>query len=263
MIKYENNLYNFFDKIICINLKSRPDRYESATIEFKKLNINNVEFYFAEKSSKGGKYGCFESHINVIKKCYNKGYYNILIFEDDLRPSNFYNIELLNESIEFMKNNNWDIFYLGYFIFNEDATDNIILSYNKKTDNIIQYNPCSTHTYCLNKKSMEKILSTYHNYIGIIHYDIYLSNREYFKNYCILPMLFEQHYCYEIDNETDNLIQLAARKSQCFLGDYMNINSNITYLIYFYNKYYYILGFIFIIFCIILYRYYNKFKFPN
>ena len=142
MTQYNSNLYNFFDKIVCINLKSRPDRYLSASNEFKKLNINNVEFYFAEKSHKGGKYGCFESHINVIQKCYNEKCNNILIFEDDVRPSNYYNLTLLNESIEFMKNNKWDIFYLGYFIFNNDVFDNILVSCNiKKKYNIIQYNP--------------------------------------------------------------------------------------------------------------------------
>jgi len=34
------NLYNYFDKIVCINLKLRPDRYLSATKIFQKLNIN-------------------------------------------------------------------------------------------------------------------------------------------------------------------------------------------------------------------------------
>jgi GR25 family glycosyltransferase involved in LPS biosynthesis len=82
-------LYNFFDKIYCINLKHRPDRYISATKVFNDLNIPNVEFYITEKSSKGGRYGCFESHINVIKKAYNEGYNNILIFEDDIRLRSF------------------------------------------------------------------------------------------------------------------------------------------------------------------------------
>jgi hypothetical protein len=252
MIKYENNLYNFFDKIICINLKSRPDRYESSLKEFKKLNINNVEFYFAEKSSKGGKYGCFESHINVIKKCYNEGYYNILIFEDDLRPSNFYNIELLNESIEFMKNNNWDIFYLGYFIGNDDIFDNILISYNIIKNNIIQYNPCATHAYCLNRNSMKKILSTYEQYIETLHLDVYYCDRKLFTNYCVIPLMFEQHYCYDIDNQIDTIKEYCIRRTQCFFGDYINIHSNTTFLIYLYNKYYYII-FIFLFIVIIKY----------
>ena len=65
-----SNPYNFFDKIICINLRNRTDWNESAKNVFNKLKIPNVEFYFADKSSKGGRYGCFESHINVIKKAY-------------------------------------------------------------------------------------------------------------------------------------------------------------------------------------------------
>ena len=121
--------FNFFDKIFCINLKYRKDRYISANKVFNKLNIINVEFYITDKSPKGGRYGCFESHINVIKKAYHLGYNNILIFEDDIRPSNFYNLDLLDSSIDFMKNNNWDIFYLGYIVSNKNyITENIIIT---------------------------------------------------------------------------------------------------------------------------------------
>ena len=252
------NLYNYFDKIICINLKSRPDRYLSATKEFQKLNINNVEFYFADKSSKGGRYGCFESHINVIQKCYDEGCNNILIFEDDIRPSNFYSLDLLKSSIDFMKNNTWDIFYLGYFIFNDDITDALLITYNALTENIIYYNPCAAHAYCLNRNTMQKILLTYNKYIEISHIDVYYSNKEIFTNYCIYPMLFEQFYCYEIDNEIFNIKEYILRKTQCFFGDYININSNITFLLFMYNKYYYILCIVFIIIFILIYNIYNK-----
>jgi GR25 family glycosyltransferase involved in LPS biosynthesis len=239
--------YEFFDKIICINLKIRQDRYESVKKEFNELNINNVEYFFADKSSKGGRYGCFESHISVIQKCYNEGCNNILIFEDDIRPSSFYNIDLLNIAINFMKSNNeWDIFYLGYFIINNNyISDNMFLSYNLLNQNIIQYNPCATHAYCLNRNTMKKILSTYQKYINDLHIDIYYAKHEIFTNYCIIPMLFEQYYCYSSNIETYNIEEEIVRKMSCFAGDYININSNSTFLLYLYNKFYYV-------FCIIL-----------
>ena len=248
-----NNPYNFFDKIICINLTTRKDRYESAKNEFNNLNIPNVEFYIANKSSNGGRYGCFESHINVIKKAYIQGCDNILIFEDDLRPSNYYNISLLEDSIEFIKNNNFDIFYLGYMAFNKNyITDNIIFTSSKNKNNIIQYNPCGTQSYCINKNGMIKILDNYEKYLGNEHYDTYLQNKNYFKNYCITPMLFEQHWCSPHDNSIHGLDEYIARKYQCFFGDYLNYSSNISYYIYLYNKYKITL-FIFIISILILY----------
>ena len=35
--------FNFFDKIYCINLEERTDRWEECLSEFKKYGIENVE----------------------------------------------------------------------------------------------------------------------------------------------------------------------------------------------------------------------------
>ena len=152
------NNYNFFDQIYCINLKHRKDRYNSAINTFKQINLHNVTFFLADKHEKGGRYGCFDSHIQVINNAFNNNYNNILIFEDDIKIGKFYSNLLLKKSIDFMKNNNrWDVFYLGYFPF----------SYNYKitpiTDNIFKSNPFGTTAYCLNKKSIIKIVNTINN----------------------------------------------------------------------------------------------------
>jgi len=246
--------YNFFDKIYCINLITRNDRYMSATNTFNKLNIKNVEFCRVNKSDKGGRYGCFESHIDIIKKSLKLNLNNILIFEDDIRPSNYYNLELLNNSIKFMKNNNWDVFYLGYLASNKNYfRDNIFMSHNNISKNIISYNPGATHAYCLNNNSMKKILLHYEKYINNTHYDMFLTNKKIFNNYCTIPMLFEQNWCYDIDNSIHGFDEYFLRKCQCFCGDYLNINSNISYLIYLFNYFkivIYILILIIIFICI-------------
>ena len=228
--------YNYFDKIYCINLKYRKDRYISVNKVFNELNIKNVEFYITDKSPKGGSYGCFESHINVIKNAYNSGYNNILIFEDDIRPSIFYNLDLLNDSINFMKNYEWDIFYLGYFSNNKYNNIFSSKSLNLKKNNIFEYNPYCTHAYCLNKKSMLKILNTYNKYIEDIPYDHYLSNNN-FKNYIITPMIFEQYYCSPSDNSIESISELFNKKTQCILGDYINLHSYLSFIIYYWNNY--------------------------
>jgi GR25 family glycosyltransferase involved in LPS biosynthesis len=226
-------LYNFFDKIYCINLIYRKDRYESAQSTFKKLNISNVEFYFATKSDKGGRYGCFESHINVIKKAYNEGYNNILIFEDDIRPSIFYDEKILDEAITFMKTNNWDIFYLGYFVIDDELK---VLKIKNNNKNIFQFNACAAHAYCLNRKSMEKILNVYEKYISYMHVDRFYSI-DIFNNYFITPIIFEQYYCYPIDNLIVGILENITRNIQCFTGDYLQLNSLMSFIIYYFNKY--------------------------
>lgn len=68
-------------EIYCINLIDRVDRYNQAKYMFKKAGIKNVNFHRTTKSSKGGKYGCFESHYNILDKSSAD---IIIVFEDDI-----------------------------------------------------------------------------------------------------------------------------------------------------------------------------------
>lgn len=224
------NNYNFFDQIYCINLKHRKDRYNSAINTFKQINLHNVTFFMADKHKKGGRYGCFDSHIQVIKNAFNNNYNNILIFEDDIKIGKFYSNLLLKKSINFMKNNNkWDVFYLGYFPF----------SYNYKiipiTDNIFKSNPFGCHSYCLNKKSIVKILNKYQYGIGNYQYDIWLSMHSNLNIYCITPIIFDQYFSFSTDNSTHGILEYIFRKIQPIFENY-NINSNVSLIIYNYYK---------------------------
>jgi glycosyl transferase family 25 len=223
-------MYNFFDKIYCINLKHRTDRYNSSLKTFIKLNINNVKYFLANKHPKGGRYGCFESHINVIHDAYINNYNYILIFEDDVKIAKYYNNLLLNKSINFMKtNNNWDIFYLGYFPFSYNYKYNII------SDNIIESNPFGGHAYCLNKQSIKLIIDNYHNIIGKQHFDIWLSLSNKFRTFCIAPIIFDQYFRFKTDNSTHGIAEYMFRKKQYLFEDY-NINSNFSLYIYNFHK---------------------------
>jgi len=219
------NSYNFFDKIYCINLKYRTDRYNSSLKVFRQLNIYNVKYFLADKHHNGGRYGCFDSHINVIKDAHNNNYNNILIFEDDIKIAKYYNNNLLNKSIEFMTNNDWDIFYLGYFPFSYNYKYNII------SDNIVESNPFGGHAYCLNKKSIKTILNNYQQVIGKIHFDMWLSLSNKFKTFCIAPIIFDQYFRFKTDNSTHGILEYFYRKKQHLFEDY-NINSNVSLLIY-------------------------------
>ena len=155
-----------------------------------------------------------------------------------------------------MKNNEWDIFYLGYFSIDDE---NIIFKFkNNNNKNIVEYNPCSTHAYCLNKQSMLKILNNYHNYINNIHYDKFLSNK-IFKNYIIIPMIFEQYYCSPIDNSIENIPDVINRKTQCIIGDYLHLHSILSFIVYLWNNYKLNI-LILLIFIIIIILYFNNYN---
>lgn len=235
----KNNIYTYFDDIICINLETRLDRREYVSNIFNKLSIP-VRFYNVQKNSKGSIYGCFESHINIIKEAYYNNKNKILIFEDDIIPTKSYNIDNIQNAITFMKNNYWDIFYFGYFPFNNFPyiRNNIInksfINATKISSNIVKYNPYATHAYCLNRIGMKIILNNYQDIIiQNIHIDAYYADYLKLQSYCYTPILFEQHFCIGSDNALKNFQNFSCIIEKTKINWYISLfkyYKNIIYL---------------------------------
>lgn len=227
--------YDFFDDIVCINLEHREDRKEISQKTFKALNIN-CRFHIVKKHPKGGMYGCFDSHIQLIKNAFEKGHDNLFIFEDDIKVTPSYTNALVETCIDFMKSNKkWEIFYFGYIPCNTNKGS--MYEFWKAeyiNNNIIKYRPFATHSYCINRKGMKKILDNYEQYIGKIHLDQYYVNLK-LDSYCTVPMLFDQHLCLDSDNEAFNSYEAFARRFQCHIDMY-NLLYKPTLLKYRINK---------------------------
>ena len=95
-----------YDKIVCISLKEREDKYKYMLAQFIKHDID-VEFYrpvipgyaaqivgpYIEKHNKPNEtrfnpqfpneFGCMQSHYHVIKTALLEGAENLFVFEDD------------------------------------------------------------------------------------------------------------------------------------------------------------------------------------
>ena len=232
----KSKTYTFFNDIVCINLQHRKDRKRISEKIFTKLNID-CHFHIVQKHPKGGMYGCFESHIQVIQDAYNKGLNNLLIFEDDIKLTPSYTSRQVEVCIDFMKNNtDWDIFFLGYIPCNTNRGSMKDLLYAEfVNEHIIKYRPFATHSYCLSRKGMKKILDNYKRYIGQIHLDQFYVNLK-LDSYCTVPMLFDQHLCLESDNEPFDSFEAFARRFQC-QADIYNLLYRPTLLKYKLHKY--------------------------
>jgi GR25 family glycosyltransferase involved in LPS biosynthesis len=221
--------WSFFDKIYCINLYTSEDRFEYIKKLSKKYNIP-ISFYRTYRSPKGGTEGCFTSHSEVIKDAAKNNYNNIIILEDDIKPNNLTQ-ERLNNVIEFIKNNDFDIFYLG--VINNMTRDpkSHIVDKNKK---IYKTKSLGTHSYILNKKQIQKLkeLSYSKEKMPIDWY--YMKNLE--KSYAIYPSLFFQGgFTSTIDN--NYLRYDVDRKYPKLLEFYQNtIETNYYYLGWTLNK---------------------------
>jgi GR25 family glycosyltransferase involved in LPS biosynthesis len=112
-----------FDKIYCINLKRRQDRWKKCLKEFKKNDLEGIERYQAidgklynwsstkyNPSLLKGELGVLETHINIISEAVVKGYSSIMILEDDV----YFTPEIakLDEYLSDVPSD-WDMIHLG------------------------------------------------------------------------------------------------------------------------------------------------------
>jgi GR25 family glycosyltransferase involved in LPS biosynthesis len=249
-------MYDFFDKIICINLSSRSDKKHYVETIFKKINIQNVEFYKAKPHPKGGRYGCFDSHLNVIASAYKAGCSNILIFEDDVRPSPTYNEEHIENAIHFLSTQpNIDILQLGHFPFqNENGLLNTYIGSKRVPNfpNILRFPGTGAHAYCLTKLGMKAILeSNWRQQISHEHYDIFLVNLN-LNHYVYIPTLFDQNFCLGSNNVPTSRQERFLRNYECIIADY-HLNNKISKM-----KYYeYYIKVIIVIIIVLIFLIYN------
>jgi GR25 family glycosyltransferase involved in LPS biosynthesis len=167
-------------KIFCINLIEREDRYNFMQNEFKKIHDllpeNTIEFVRNNRHLKGGRYGCFESHIQCVKKALSQNLDYCVILEDDCTiKSNFISSLLeceafISKSIRNKSNSNSNI--------NID----IIYSHNygcvyldrKITNNIYKGKFLGAACIVVARKFMTRIIKKYKAYINTWHYDLFL-----------------------------------------------------------------------------------------
>jgi GR25 family glycosyltransferase involved in LPS biosynthesis len=152
------NLNEYFEKIYCINLERRLDRYESVLNEFNKFNIQGVEIYSAidgntiinNSSLLNGELGILETHYNIIKSCKEHGVKNVLILEDDI-----YFTEEINKLNDYMQSvpKDWDLLYFGgNHIYGNPPT--------KINDKILKLNfTVALHCVAINESIYDAILA--------------------------------------------------------------------------------------------------------
>jgi GR25 family glycosyltransferase involved in LPS biosynthesis len=111
------NDWRAFDRIYCISLNNRPDRYETAQAQFHSVGLSGlVEVTLVDKHPTNSELGIFESHMACLRAGLAAGAERILIFEDDILFSRF-SPERLRRAVQFMdSNNDWQLFFFGCFV---------------------------------------------------------------------------------------------------------------------------------------------------
>jgi len=150
-----NNPFDFFDEIYCINLDHRTDRWEHVQKEFEKLGIKDRIKRFSAIKHKDGRIGLIKSNLEILKKSKKLNSKNVLIFEDDVKII-WHNkpLDILKKSINQLKQfKRWDMFYFG-------ANTHQKLEKTRFNNLVILKNAFATQSVCYNNN----IYDDYINY---------------------------------------------------------------------------------------------------
>jgi len=179
-----SNPFDFFDKIYCINLIRRPDRWLECVKVFEELKIFNkvTRFEAADFSNDSsiveihrGRCGCAQSHINIVKDAKLNNYKNILIFEDDVKLHE--TSDVINETLTTCLNElppDWELFYPSANPPNhwESLTD--------YSSNLCQVKAAfTTHSIAINESIYDILIdkfNTYGDVNNLIHKAVAMDN---------------------------------------------------------------------------------------
>lgn len=190
-------LDTFFDKIYCINLDERQDRWVSAKKEFELIGISNYERFSAIKNDIGH-IGCRDSHIEVIKDAKKNNYNKILILEDDFVFINK-NKNLIDSILKQLSNVEWELFYFGATVHLYDGKlvtvdENLVLTNFAYT----------THSYAVNSNVFDFIIENgkNHEIIDVFYNSNIVINK---KTFISNPMICLQRESYSnVENKNTN-----------------------------------------------------------
>lgn len=148
------------DKIYCINLDRRPDRWKLASDQFYKHQLKVERFAAIDGNdfkinypADNGNNGCTLSHYFLIERAKILGFDSVMIFEDDAELHPDFN-NLLAECFEQLPAD-WDMLYFGG-------------SHREKptpvTDRILRVNrTLTTHGYIIRSTMYDQVINNFKN----------------------------------------------------------------------------------------------------
>jgi GR25 family glycosyltransferase involved in LPS biosynthesis len=123
---------------------------------------------------KPGEVGCAISHINVWNQAIEEGYQRVLILEEDFKVERPLN-ELTDQELIGHQYSNWDLCYLGRFVFEDEVQEKI-------TPNLVKPgNSYNAHAYMITREGAQKLVdgNLHSNIIPVDEYipALYMGHR--------------------------------------------------------------------------------------
>lgn len=173
----------------CICLEGNNKRYQSSLDEFKKVGlIEKVKYHRPIKDPRGGRIGCWLSHLYCMKESLKRNQKYVIIFEDDVTFIKDWKNSI--DKIEaFLKYEpNWDIFRLGSLITSLEKP-------SKTSSKIWKSRNLSMHGWIINMDFMTKLLKNLENFDILsshLHIDDYIHNLKNINDYVLIYPICNQ-----------------------------------------------------------------------
>jgi glycosyl transferase family 25 len=162
-------LNEIFDRIVVINLDSRPDRLEQFDAQAKKFGIKYERFSaIPANSSLPPTWACADSHRAVFKDAIENGVRRLFVFEDDA----LFDAEFDTKFPQFYQElpERWDMLYLGawhlvYKAYKEGIVK-MIESYSAHAYGVNEHYMQEAYSQACKPKPIDIALSSTHPYIN-------------------------------------------------------------------------------------------------
>lgn len=203
-------LNKVFDKIYCINLDKRPDRWSEVGAFFRKYNIEVERFSAIDGNPMGwnqsryshvkptvfvGAMGCLASHLAIWKLAKQNNYNSVLIIEDDCDLEDNFNALFTSKYPQVPAD--WDLLYFG----GRHDTVGGLYTPIKITDSVVLGKKIITTTcYAIKNTLYDRVINTIERDIPSPYtaVDGYLSSEimQACKAYAFQPVLAWQRASY-------------------------------------------------------------------
>jgi GR25 family glycosyltransferase involved in LPS biosynthesis len=196
-------MYSLFDKIYCINLDSRPEKWENTQKELAKVGMQAervsgvvpTEDQLKVPGQRVSQLGCSLSHIKVIKDAIENNYDTIMVFEDDVEFMTT-DLDIIQSVMKDMETLDWGMYYWGCNFDKWIKPSNRVENIGNNSIEIFGNGVHTTHAYSINKSIYNTILEYILEYTVV---DLFYEQGLLSKGHRILhskPMLCKQREGY-------------------------------------------------------------------
>ncbi len=174
--------WSFVNKVYCICLKERNDRYQQIVEDFHKIGLCRITtFYRPIRDVRGGEAGCYESHRAVLTDALLESNEHVLVLEDDaqfvkLTPKKLRRVK--EEYSKFRDTNS--IYHLGHYSI-------LSVMVTLRTKIAMPEKSTLAHAYIVGRNVMEEVSNAPYNNIAI---DVWYRR---YRQYSFFPMLVTQN----------------------------------------------------------------------